>query len=134
MTRLCRSSCMACISGSRGKKTTAWLLQGMSEEAGARIQSGLLMMNKPRAMPALRDSTPLQACQADPGKAVSPRWLSVAGSRGKTTTAWLLRGIFEEAGLLTGLTGSIEHSISNDRMTEEGDLWTPDEPDPTTEL
>ena len=57
-----------------------------------------------------------------------------AGSRGKTTTAWLLRGILEEAGLLTGLTGSIEHSISNDRLTDEGDLWTPEETDPSTEL
>ena len=58
----------------------------------------------------------------------------LAGSRGKTTTAWFLRGILEEFGLLTGMAGSIEHSISNDRLTEQGALWVPKEDDPTLDM
>ena len=30
-----------------------------------------------------------------------------------------------------GCAGSIEYAISEDRMTEEGELWEPDEEDPT---
>lgn len=57
-----------------------------------------------------------------------------AGSRGKTTTAWFLRGILEEYGLLTGMAGSIEHSIANDRLTEQGELWVPGEEDPSLDM
>ena len=54
-----------------------------------------------------------------------------AGSIGKTTTAWLIRGIFEEWGKLTGMAGTIENAIYADKLDAEGALWTPDEPDPT---
>lgn len=55
------------------------------------------------------------------------------GSRGKTTTSWLVRGIFEEMQLVTGMVGSLENSIAVDKMTEDGDLWQADEEDPTLE-
>lgn len=54
-----------------------------------------------------------------------------AGSSGKTTTAWLIRGIFEEWGKLTGMASSIEDALYADKLNKEGDLWAPDEPDPT---
>ena len=54
-----------------------------------------------------------------------------AGSIGKTTTAWLIRGIFEEWGKLTGMAGTIENAIYADKLDAEGALWTADEPDPT---
>ena len=55
----------------------------------------------------------------------------LAGSIGKTTTSWLIRGIFEEWGKLTGMAGTIENAIYADKLDAEGNLWTPDEPDPT---
>ena len=55
----------------------------------------------------------------------------LAGSVGKTTTSWLIRGIFEEWGKLTGMAGTIENAIYADKLDAEGNLWTPDEPDPT---
>lgn len=54
-----------------------------------------------------------------------------AGSAGKTTTAWLIRGIFEEWGKLTGMAGTIENAIYADKLDADGNLWTPSEPDPT---
>ena len=59
---------------------------------------------------------------------------AAAGTRGKTTCAWFLRGILEEFGLLSGMVGSVEHALSHDRLTEQGALWTPSEPDPTQDL
>lgn len=58
---------------------------------------------------------------------------SSAGSKGKTTTSWLVRGIFEEMQLVTGLVGTLEYSLAVDKMTEDGDLWKPDEEDITLE-
>ena len=64
--------------------------------------------------------------------ASSLSWLlDHAGSAGKTTTAWLIRGIFEEWGKLTGMAGTIENAIYADKLDADGNLWTPDEPDPT---
>lgn len=54
-----------------------------------------------------------------------------AGSSGKTTTSWLIRGIFEEWGKLTGMMGSIENALYADKLDAEGNLWVPDEADPT---
>jgi UDP-N-acetylmuramoyl-L-alanyl-D-glutamate--2,6-diaminopimelate ligase len=54
-----------------------------------------------------------------------------AGSSGKTTTSWLIRGIFEEWGKLTGMVGSIENALYADKLDTEGNLWVPDEADPT---
>ena len=54
-----------------------------------------------------------------------------AGTTGKTTTSWLIRGIFEAIPQLTGMIGSIEYAIAHDKLTEDGDLWVPDEDDPT---
>lgn len=57
--------------------------------------------------------------------------VSDAGSKGKTSTAWLVRGIFEEMQKVTGMIGSIEYSIAVDKMTSDGDLWEPDLEDTT---
>lgn len=42
-----------------------------------------------------------------------------------------MRGILEEMQQLTGMVGSLEHSIYADKMTMEGHIWQPDEEDPT---
>lgn len=56
---------------------------------------------------------------------------NVAGSCGKTTTSWLIRGMFDELDKSAGLIGSVEYGIDEYLMNEEGDLWKRDEPDPT---
>lgn len=55
--------------------------------------------------------------------------IGVLGSHGKTTTSWLARGILEEKGILTGMVGAIEYAIAEDRLSAEGALWEPLEPD-----
>ena len=57
--------------------------------------------------------------------------LASAGSMGKTTTSWLIRGIFDELDKSAGLIGTVEYGIDEFLMTEDGDLWKRDEPDPT---
>lgn len=57
--------------------------------------------------------------------------LASAGSTGKTTTSWLIRGIFDELDKSAGLIGTVEYGIDEFLMTEDGDLWKRDEPDPT---
>ena len=59
------------------------------------------------------------------------RYASSAGSRGKTTTSWFIRGIFEEMQLITGMIGSLENSIAVDKMTDTGDIWKSEAEDPT---
>lgn len=56
---------------------------------------------------------------------------ALAGSAGKTTTSWLIRGIFDELDKSAGLIGTVEYGIDEFLMTEEGDLWKRDEPDIT---
>jgi len=53
------------------------------------------------------------------------------GGPGKTTSAWLTRGILEEAGALVGMFGSIEYALHADRLDASGGLWAADEEDPT---
>ena len=53
------------------------------------------------------------------------------GSGGKTTTSWLIRGMFDELDKSAGLIGTVEYGIDEFLMNEEGDLWKRDEPDPT---
>ncbi|KAL3149615.1 hypothetical protein ABBQ32_002384 [Trebouxia sp. C0010 RCD-2024] len=57
--------------------------------------------------------------------------VGVTGSCGKTTTSWLIRGMFDELDKSAGLIGSVEYGIDEYLMNEEGDLWKRDEPDPT---
>ena len=59
--------------------------------------------------------------------------LVFTGSRGKTTTAWLVRGIYEELRKVTGMIGTIEYAITTDKMTADGDLWEPTVEDTTLE-
>ena len=59
------------------------------------------------------------------------RTVGLVGSYGKTTSAWLMRGMFEEAGELTGMLGSIEYAIAEDRLTAEGEVWEASEEDPS---
>jgi UDP-N-acetylmuramyl tripeptide synthase len=55
--------------------------------------------------------------------------VGVTGSSGKTVTSWLIRGIFESLGILTGITGSIEYAISDDQIDTNGKFYTPSESD-----
>lgn len=55
----------------------------------------------------------------------------LVGSAGKTTTSWLIRGIFDEQDKSAGLIGTVEYGIDEFLMTEDGDLWKRDAPDPT---
>lgn len=56
--------------------------------------------------------------------------LTVLGTNGKTTISWLLRGLLEQAGLLTGMVGSIEYALAEHLMAPDGSIWMPSEPDP----
>eukprot|EP00798_Chlamydomonas_sp_ICE-L_P010597 gene10597-12263_t len=55
--------------------------------------------------------------------------IALVGSKGKTTTSWLVRGVLEELEQTTGMIGSIEYSIQEDRLTVDGDIWDPVEDD-----
>jgi hypothetical protein len=55
---------------------------------------------------------------------------TVLGSSGKTTTSWLIRGLLEQAGQLTGMMGSIEYALAEHLMSPDGSMWMPTEPDP----
>jgi len=57
--------------------------------------------------------------------------VAFVGSYGKTTSAWLTRGLLEQAEELVGMVGEIENALADTRLTLEGDIWTPDEEDPT---
>lgn len=57
--------------------------------------------------------------------------VGVTGSTGKTTTSWLIRGMFDELDKSAGLIGTVEYGIDEFLMTEDGDLWKRDEPDTT---
>lgn len=59
------------------------------------------------------------------------RTVSFIGSYGKTMSAWLARGIFEESGELVAMINNSEYAIHQDRLTPEGDIWAPDEDDPS---
>jgi UDP-N-acetylmuramate-alanine ligase len=56
--------------------------------------------------------------------------IAVTGSSGKTTVSWLVRGMLEQVGQLTGMIGSIEHALAEHLLTPEGTLWMADETDP----
>ena len=53
------------------------------------------------------------------------------GGPGKTTSAWLTRGVLEEAGALVGMVGSIEYALHADRLDARGGIWAAAEEDPT---
>lgn len=62
------------------------------------------------------------------------RTIGIIGSLGKTTTAWMARGMFEEDQRVVGMLGSIEYAVDIEKMTREGDIWSPSEEDPTAEM
>jgi len=64
-----------------------------------------------------------------PGRS-SMTLISVLGTSGKTTTSWLIRGLLEQAGQLTGMLGSIEYALAEHLMSPDGHMWLPSEPDP----
>lgn len=68
-----------------------------------------------------------------PGTAPSLPTIAFLGGPGKTTAAWLVRGVLEEAGALVALVDSSEYALHADRLDEAGGLWAPSEPDPTAE-
>jgi hypothetical protein len=55
--------------------------------------------------------------------------LTVLGTSGKTTTSWLIRGLLEQAGQLTGMVGSIEYALAEHLMTPDANMWAPNEAD-----
>ncbi|PNH05610.1 UDP-N-acetylmuramoyl-L-alanyl-D-glutamate--2,6-diaminopimelate ligase [Tetrabaena socialis] len=59
--------------------------------------------------------------------------VGVLGEHGKTTTAWLIRGVLEELGQTVGLMSNIEHAIAEDRLDEDGYLWEATEEDPSVD-
>ncbi|KAI8466586.1 MAG: Mur ligase [Monoraphidium minutum] len=67
------------------------------------------------------------------GPSLEMRMIGIAGTSGKTTVSWLVRGVLEELGQLTGLVGSIEYALAEDRLDEDGALWEPEVEDPTAE-
>ena len=79
--------------------------------------------------PTLRDACPTGYGCLNLFECCTP--CAAPGTSGKTTTAWLIRGIFEEWGKLTGMAGSIENALYADKLDREGNLWAPQEPDPT---
>lgn len=56
--------------------------------------------------------------------------IAVTGTHGKTTVSWLIRGVLEQAGELTGMIGSIEHALAEHLMTPEGKIWRSTADDP----
>eukprot|EP01023_Acetabularia_acetabulum_P020462 TRINITY_DN2064_c0_g4_i1.p1 TRINITY_DN2064_c0_g4~~TRINITY_DN2064_c0_g4_i1.p1 ORF type:complete len:660 (+),score=142.08 TRINITY_DN2064_c0_g4_i1:3-1982(+) len=57
--------------------------------------------------------------------------IGIVGSHGKTTLSWLVRGILEEDGQLTGMINSMEYSIGPHLLNHEGGFWKPAEHDET---
>jgi UDP-N-acetylmuramoylalanine-D-glutamate ligase len=55
--------------------------------------------------------------------------LTILGTSGKTTTSWLIRGLLEQAGQLTGMVGSIEYALAEHLMTPGANMWAPTEAD-----
>ena len=53
------------------------------------------------------------------------RVVGITGTNGKTTTSWLIRGIFEEMEQLTGIVGTIEYALAEDQMDENGEFFVP---------
>lgn len=68
----------------------------------------------------------------DPSKDMSV--VGITGTNGKTTTSWLVRGVFEQARNKTGMIGTIEYAIAEERLTPQGGIWAPEEEDPSAEL
>ena len=58
----------------------------------------------------------------------------MTGTNGKTTTTWLVRGILEEAGLSTGMLGTVEYALAEHRLDISGNFWEGGEEDPTLEM
>jgi UDP-N-acetylmuramoyl-L-alanyl-D-glutamate--2,6-diaminopimelate ligase len=57
------------------------------------------------------------------------RVFAVTGTDGKTTTCFLLDGIFSGAGLTTGLMGTVETRIAGERLYNADRMTTPEAPD-----
>jgi len=58
----------------------------------------------------------------------------VTGTNGKTTTTWLIRGILEEAGYVTGMIGTVEYALAEHRLDSSGHVWEPLSEDPTLDM
>jgi hypothetical protein len=56
--------------------------------------------------------------------------VAVTGTNGKTTVSWLVRGVLEQAGELTGMIGSIEHALAEHQLQPDGKLWKSQVDDP----
>lgn len=57
--------------------------------------------------------------------------VGVTGTNGKTTTSWIMRSIFEESEHITGMLGTVEWALANERLDTMGEIWEPMEEDTT---
>ncbi len=92
-----------------------------------------------RCPPAPRRAQPAPASKRTQRRQ-TPRRPLRAGSAGKSTTAWYVRGIFEDWALpgsepprvcVVGMAGSLENAVDVARLDRQGNLWQPEEEDPT---
>ena len=49
--------------------------------------------------------------------------IGVTGTNGKTTTSWLIRGILEEWGHLSGMVGTLEYALAEHRLDASGEVF-----------
>lgn len=118
-----------------------WAAQAAAEMGVAAVLSArpaAELGGMPGIVPVVQVPDPLAALPALADAFFDSPWsrlhtVGVVGSRGKTTTAWLVRGVLEEAGFLTAMVGTIEYALAEYRLDDSGRLWDPTEPDPTLE-
>lgn len=110
-----------------------WVAEAVEAGAVAVVADGPLAVDCPVPVIQVPNSLEALASLAEefyetPAQRI--RTIGVVGSRGKSSVAWLVRGLLEQAGELVGMIGDSEYAISTVRVTREGEIWEPDEEDP----
>ena len=72
-----------------------------------------------------RKAVPICACNFYKNPSRKVKLIGVTGTKGKTTTTFMIKKILEKQGIKTGLVGTIA-SYSGDRKIEDSDRTTPD--------
>lgn len=60
--------------------------------------------------------------------------IGITGTNGKTTTAWLVRGILDTLGQETGLIGTTGYELGSLKFNANGTVWAPEEEDPVKDM
>lgn len=55
--------------------------------------------------------------------------IGVTGTTGKTTVSWLIRSILEKHGKTTGMMCDTDHSVMDNYLDLDGNIWKSDEVD-----